>query len=282
MTGAYSPSGNTQIMRYFIYLSYCGLNYHGWQVQPNAISVQGELDHALSVLLREDIHTTGAGRTDAGVSARMMVAHFDTSAEFEPAQLVYKLNRFLSPDIAVQEVCKVAPTAHARFDALSRTYHYYIYKDKDPFRSAFAARFAYPLDFEKMNAAAQLLLDVRDFTSFSKTHTDVKTNICHVTHAEWLEVEEGLWRFEITADRFLRNMVRAVVGTLIEVGRGRMMLDGFRAVIDKKDRCAAADSVPGNALYLVDVKYPETIYTTMGECHGKGGEENIQQPQEED
>lgn len=269
-------------MRFFIRLSYCGLNYHGWQVQPNATSVQGELDHALSVLLREEIHTTGAGRTDAGVSARMMVAHFDTSAAFEPEQLAYKLNRFLPPDIAVQEVYKVASTAHARFDALSRTYHYYIYKEKDPFRSAFAARFSYPLDFEKMNAAARMLFDVRDFTSFSKTHTDVKTNICRVTAAQWREVEDGLWRFEITADRFLRNMVRAVVGTLVEVGRGRMSLEGFRAVIDKKDRCAAADSVPGNALYLVDIRYPETIYETMENDSKKGGEEDAPKLQEED
>lgn len=244
-------------MRYFAYFSYSGLHYHGWQIQPNANSVQEELNRALSTLLREPILTTGAGRTDAGVSARLMVAHFDTTAAFDPAQLAYKLNRLLPADIAVTRIRPVAPTAHARFDATSRTYHYFVYKAKDPFRSTFAARFDYPIDFQKMNAAAQILLDERDFTSFSKTHTDVKTNICHVTHARWEEVEPGLWRFEITADRFLRNMVRAVVGTLIDVGRGRLSVDDFRTVIHQKDRCAAAESVPANALFLVGITYPE-------------------------
>ncbi len=242
-------------MRYFITLSFDGTSYHGWQVQPNAQSVQGVLDHALATLLRHDVHTTGAGRTDAGVHARMMVAHFDSEANFDCAELVFRLNRLLPDSISVEGIVPVAPDAHARFDARARTYHYFLYQAKSPFHRHYAARFSFPLDFQKMNEAAALLLHVTDFTSFSKVHTDVKTNICHVTHARWEEVEPGLWRFEITADRFLRNMVRAIVGTLIDVGRGRLTIAQFEEVIRRKDRCAAADSVPANALFLVDIQY---------------------------
>lgn len=244
-------------MRYFLYFSYDGRRYHGWQVQPNAQTVQGVVDAALTTLLRQDIQTTGAGRTDTGVSARMMVAHFDTDVLFDPAALTRRLNALLPPDIAAQRLRRVSETAHARFDALARTYHYYIYKDKNPFRRAFAARVGYDLDLRAMNAAANTLLRVDDFTSFAKRHSDVRTHRCHVSHAMWEQVEPGLWRFEITADRFLRGMVRAIVGTLLDVGRGRLSADGFRAVIDSRDRCAAADAVPPNALSLVDIKYDE-------------------------
>ncbi len=243
-------------MRYFIQFSYDGRNYHGWQVQPNAHSVQAEINHALSTILREEILTTGAGRTDAGVSAKMMWAHFDCAGEIDSVQLSYKLNRFLPEDIAIQRIVLVADNAHARFDATARTYHYFIYQQKNPFYRDFAARFTSPLDFKLMNKAASLLLNVVDFTSFSKVNTDTKTNNCRVQKALWEQVGEDLWRFEITADRFLRNMVRAIVGTLIEVGRGRMTLTQFEEVIARKDRCAAADSVPGNALFLVDIQYP--------------------------
>ncbi len=243
-------------MRYFIQFSYDGRNYHGWQVQPNAHSVQAEINHALSTILRQEIITTGAGRTDAGVSAKMMWAHFDYTCEIDGVQLSYKLNRFLPEDIAIQRIVLVADDAHARFDATARTYHYFIYQDKNPFYRDFATRFNGPIDFDLMNKAASLLLNVIDFTSFSKVHTDTKTNNCRVQIAEWKQVDEDLWRFEITADRFLRNMVRAIVGTLIEVGRGRMTLSQFEEVIARKDRCAAADSVPGNALFLVDIQYP--------------------------
>lgn len=247
-------------MRYFIYLSYDGTAYHGWQIQPNANSVQAELNSALSTLLREEILTTGAGRTDAGVHARMMVAHFDTSTEIEKAEdglagLCYRLNRLLPPDISVEKIERVDSDAHARFDARTRTYHYYIYQGKNPFRRHYAANFSFPLDFVKMNKAAGRLLDVSDFTSFSKVHTDTKTNNCKVYKAEWKEVEPNLWRFEITADRFLRNMVRAIVGTLIDVGRGRISLQQFDDIILDKNRQSAADSVPANALFLVDIKY---------------------------
>lgn len=247
--------------RYFVFFSYDGTAYHGWQVQPNADSVQERLNKSLSTLLREPIETVGAGRTDAGVHAAAMAAHFDCKRILDGEWLTDKLNRILPQDIAVDRVVPVRPDAHARFDALLRTYHYFVYTRKQPFRRHFATRLHFTPDFELMNQAAERLLHVSDFTSFSKLHTDVKTNICHVTAAKWEEIEPGLWRFEITADRFLRNMVRAVVGTLLEVGRGRMTLQDFEGVVAQKNRCAAGDSVPGNALFLVDVVYPQAIFT---------------------
>lgn len=248
-------------MRYFIYLSYDGTAYHGWQVQPNAVSVQQKLNECLAKLLRgKNTDVTGAGRTDAGVHAHMMVAHFDIDEELDGAWLTDKLNRILPQDIAVSKVLRVNDQAHARFDAKARTYHYWIYTKKDPFNRQYATRITFPLDFNKMNEAAACLLTVSDFTSFSKLHTDVKTNICKVTHAEWTNVEGDVWQFEITADRFLRNMVRAVVGTLIEVGRGRLSLEDFKAVVAQKNRCAAGDSMPGNALSLVDIRYDNEVF----------------------
>lgn len=252
-------------MRYFIYLSFDGTAYHGWQVQPNAISVQQRLNEALTLLLRQPIEVTGAGRTDAGVHARCMVAHFDynpTEAlpEFEGKWLAFKLNRILPPDIAIQRVVRVKDSAHARFDAQIRTYHYWVYTQKNPFYRPYATRITFPLDFEKMNEAASYLMQVDDFTSFSKLHTDAKTNICKVTKAQWEMVDNDLWRFEISANRFLRNMVRAIVGTLIEVGRGRMTIDDFKKVISLKNRCAAGDSMPGNALALVDIEYSDDLF----------------------
>lgn len=247
-------------MRYFIFLSFDGTAYHGWQVQPNAVSVQQKLNEALSTLLRQSVEVTGAGRTDAGVHAHCMVAHFDTAEAVDGAWLTHKLNRLLPADISVSHIRQVRDEAHARFDAKARTYHYWVYTQKNPFRRQYATRITYPLDFEKMNEAAQYLLQVKDFTSFSKLHTDAKTNFCKVTKAEWTQVEPDLWRFEITADRFLRNMVRAVVGTLVEVGRGKLSLDEFQQVIARKDRCAAGDSMPGNALSLVRVVYDEELF----------------------
>lgn len=245
--------------RYFIYLSYDGTNYHGWQIQPNGISVQEVLMKALSTFLRKPVEVVGAGRTDAGVHARLMVAHFDFDAELDCATVVDKLNRLLPPDVAVHRVRRVKSDAHARFDATYRTYKYYITTCKDPFSRAFSWRIFQTLDFEKMNEAAQTLFDYIDFTSFSKLHTDVKTNNCHIQHAGWTQ-EGDIWVFTIRADRFLRNMVRAIVGTLLEVGRGRLTIDGFRNVIEAKDRCKAGTSVPGHALFLVDVTYPEELF----------------------
>ena len=242
-------------MRRFIQLSYDGAAYHGWQKQPNARSVQQTLQEALSMLLQTDIEVVGAGRTDAGVSARMMVAHFETSKACDNEQLVYKLNKLLPHDIAVQRIWEVPDEMHARFSATSRTYHYYIHTHKDPFVRQYSWLVTFPLDFARMNEAASRLSGFEDFTSFSKVNTDTKTNLCNVTEAHWTREGENTWRFTITANRFLRNMVRAIVGTLIEVGRGRMTVDEFCQVIEQRNRCSAGDSVPGHALFLVDVSY---------------------------
>lgn len=247
-------------MRYFIYLSYDGTNYHGWQIQPNGDSVQETLMKALATFLRQEVEVIGAGRTDAGVHARLMVAHFDFERELDGAQVTDKLNRLLPPDIAVYKVCRVKQDAHARFDATYRTYKYYVTTRKDPFSRNYAWRLFNSLDFEKMNEAARTLFDYTDFTSFSKLHTDVKTNNCKIMHAKWTQVGETEWVFTIQADRFLRNMVRAVVGTLVEVGRGKMTIGDFKKVIENKDRCKAGSSVPGHALFLVDVGYPEELF----------------------
>lgn len=263
-------------MRYFITFSYDGTNYHGWQKQPNGVSVQEVLEKALSTLLRQPIEVVGAGRTDAGVHASMMVAHFDHSVPtslgdapqaaptLDCGQLTYKLNKLLPPDVAVQSVQPVADDMHARFSARARTYYYYIRTRKDPYQRHYSWFVPFALDFDRMNEAAACLLDYRDFTSFSKVNTDTKTNLCTITKALWSPQPEalspgmdggGLWRFEITANRFLRNMVRAIVGTLVEVGRGRMSVDEFCRVIEQKNRCSAGESVPGNALFLVRVAY---------------------------
>lgn len=249
-------------MRYFINLSYDGHNYHGWQIQPGAISVQEVMCKALSTLLRSETEVVGAGRTDAGVNASMMIAHFDCDKKFSDNdedkdslfQLRYRLNKLLPPDIAIHDIYPVADDMHARFSATSRTYHYYILTEKSPFEP-YAYRYPQPLDFQLMNEACRVLFDYIDFTSFSKLHTDVKTNNCRIMHAEWHQVSPIKWEFTITADRFLRNMVRAIVGTLIDVGRGAITIDQFRAIIEKKDRCSAGTSVPGNALFLAEVTY---------------------------
>ena len=244
-------------MRYFITLSYDGTRYHGWQVQPNGTSVQEKLQWALSTILRQqDIQVTGAGRTDAGVHARMMVAHFDVETmNFELQDLTYKLNRLLPQDIAIQKIEPVSDEMHARFSATSRTYHYYIHTVKDPFLRAYSCELHYPLDFQRMNEAAAILMTYDDFGAFCKAHADVKTTLCHITVAQWHQTSTTSWYFEITANRFLRNMVRAVVGTLIDVGRGRLSLDDFRKVIEGKRRTEAGESMPANALFLEEVKY---------------------------
>jgi len=250
-------------MRYFITFSYDGSAYHGWQIQPNGISVQETLQKALSTLLRMNIDVVGAGRTDAGVHATMMVGHFDLlnceeeggTADLDCSQLVYKLNKILPPDIAVQKVEPVSDEMHARFSATSRTYHYFVHLQKNPFQRNYSWQLYGNIDFHLMNEAAKVLLEYRDFTSFSKVNTDTKTNDCTITEAHWDELEPGIWRFTITANRFLRNMVRAIVGTLIEVGRGKLSIEEFRSVIEQKNRCSAGESVPGNALFLVDIKY---------------------------
>lgn len=246
--------------RYFIYMGYDGTAYHGWQVQPNGISVQETLQKALSTLVRRRVEVVGAGRTDAGVHARLMVAHADLDEGTDIVRLADKLNRLLPPDVVVYRLRRVADDAHARFDALYRRYQYQIVVRKDPFSRRYAWRVFCPLDFARMNEAASVLSEYTDFTSFSKVHTDVKTNNCRIMHAGWEQSGSGEWVFTIQADRFLRNMVRAVVGTLVEVGRGRLTLEGFRRVIEAKDRCRAGSSVPACGLFLVDVGYPEALF----------------------
>ena len=242
--------------RYFVTFSYDGTRYHGWQIQPNGMSVQEKLQEALSTLLREPIVVTGAGRTDAGVHARMMVAHFDwEGAVIDGQQLAYKLNRLLPYDIAVSKVEPVSEEMHARFSAKSRMYRYYIHTVKDPFQRAYSCEIHYPLDFAKMNEAAQILTTYEDFGAFCKSGADVKTTFCDVTKAEWVQTSPTSWYFEIRANRFLRNMVRAVVGTLIEVGRGRLSIDDFKKVIEGKQRSDAGESMPGNALFLEVIVY---------------------------
>nr|WP_320060120.1 tRNA pseudouridine(38-40) synthase TruA [uncultured Bacteroides sp.] len=249
------------MQRYFIYLAYDGTNYHGWQIQPNGISVQECLEKALSVVLRKEMRVIGAGRTDAGVHASLMVAHFDFEGELIDVDfLTERLNRMLPPDISVFHVKRVRSDVHARFAARSRTYKYYVTTAKYAFNRQYHWRLYGELDFEKMNEAAATLFRYADFTSFSKVHTDVKTNLCQMMQAEWTQQDETTWVFTIRADRFLRNMVRAIVGTLIEVGRGKIDVEGFQKVIEQQDRNKAGSSAPGHALFLVDVEYPEDIF----------------------
>ncbi len=241
-------------MRYFIEFAYSGKNYFGYQVQPREITVQQVLEEALSTLLRDKIKTTGAGRTDTGVHARKMFAHFDTEAIL-PEDLDYKLNSFLPADIAIQRIFPVRADLHARFDATYRTYEYYIATRKNPFTQDSAWQlWRRPLSIEKMNEACKILFEYQDFTSFAKLHTDTKTNNCTIYKAFW-EQQGALLKLTISADRFLRNMVRAIVGTMVEIGNGKMQPEDLRAVIERKHRNAAGGSAPPQGLFLVDVGY---------------------------
>lgn len=242
-------------MRYAIFFAYDGTAYHGWQTQPDAITVQQRMEEALSLLLRTKISVVGAGRTDTGVHARQMACHFDTDTPLDCHQFARRLNAILPPDIAIYHIDEVSPQWHARFSATSRTYHYYVTTRKDPFNRPYALRLYFNLDVEKMNKAADLLLTHTDFGCFCKSHSDNKTNICHVTHARWHRQDNDTLCFVVTANRFLRNMVRAIVGTLIEVGKHRMTLDQFQAVLDSGRRTQAGESVPAHALFLEKVEY---------------------------
>lgn len=255
-------------MRYFLDIAYNGASFHGWQSQPNAVSVQSTIEEALSILLRNPVAITGAGRTDSGVHARLMYAHFDAQNPIEDKKrILLSLNRLTGKDILIRDIIPVADDAHARFDASSRTYKYFVGFHKNPFQYNSFWHSPSALDIEKMNEAAEILLEVEDFTSFAKLHSDAKTNICKVSEAIWQPVEtdrealnflgnlnEGIV-FTITADRFLRNMVRAVVGTLVDVGRNKITLEDVKNIIERKDRCAAGTSMPANALFLWDIKY---------------------------
>lgn len=243
--------------RYALELAYRGTNFHGWQIQPNASSVQEEIEKRLSQLMGNiPVSVVGCGRTDTGVHASYYVLHFDADKELDVKQLVYKLNKMLPDDISIFSAQQVTVDFHARFSALSRTYHYFIHQKKNPF-SLDSLHVVSELDFDAMNRAADYLLGKQDFTSFSKLHTDVKTNICTVSEAKWNQITEDTWRFEIKADRFLRNMVRAVVGTLLEVGYGNLPESELLSIIESKDRGKAKLSVPAHGLFLVDIRYPD-------------------------
>lgn len=246
-------------MRYFIQFSYNGKAYHGWQNQPNAITVQQVLEDSMTTLLRQKVALAGAGRTDAGVHAKQMYAHFELPEIANESSLVYKLNGLLPDDIAVQQIFKVTKNAHARFDATARTYEYWVTQEKNPFYTDAAHYVKHPLDIEQMNAAAALLLTYEDFECFSKSNTDVYTYLCDIKVAEWTKIDDR-FVFTIQADRFLRNMVRAIVGTLLDVGTGKSTLDDVKAIINSKDRSKAGTSVPAKALYLTKICYPNTIH----------------------
>ena len=252
-------------MRYFIYLSYDGAAYCGWQRQPDAPSVQQALEKALSTLLREDILITGAGRTDTGVNASYYVAHFDCQKQIEDCEKVcYKLNLILPQDIAVSQIRRVRDDIHARFDAKQREYTYIIAQHKNPFRRYSAWQYYVALDFDKMNLAAEKLLQYEDFTSFAKLNSNNKTNICHVTKAEWSRdpKDESVLVFTIRADRFLRNMIRAIVGTLVDVGHGRYTVEEFEEIIRSKNLSKSSAGAPAQGLFLSDVTYDENIFVT--------------------
>ncbi|HOK25021.1 MAG TPA: tRNA pseudouridine(38-40) synthase TruA [Bacteroidales bacterium] len=248
--------------RYFVFLSFKGTKYFGWQIQPNSITVQKVVDEALSTILREKISTIGAGRTDSGVHAKFFCAHFDSIYnDLETRKnLLTRLNRFLPVDIAVQRIKKVRNDAHARYSAVSRTYKYYITKNKDPFSEDTSWFVPYHLDLDCMNKACLILTKHSDFTSFSKLHSNAKTNICNIHYAKW-EDEDNLLIFTIKADRFLRNMVRAIVGTMVELGRKKINLDDFEKIINARDRCKAGKSVPAKGLFLEDIEYPGDIFS---------------------
>lgn len=252
-------------MRYFIYLSYDGAAYCGWQRQPDAPSVQQALEKALSTLLREDILITGAGRTDTGVNASYYVAHFDCQKQIDDCEKVcYKLNLILPQDIAVSQIRRVRDDIHARFDAKQREYTYIIAQHKNPFRRYSAWQYYVALDFDKMNLAAEKLLQYEDFTSFAKLNSNNKTNICHVTKAEWSRdpKDESVLVFTIRADRFLRNMIRAIVGTLVDVGRGRYTVEEFEEIIRSKNLSKSSAGAPAQGLFLSDITYDENIFVT--------------------
>lgn len=247
--------------RYFIHLAYKGTAYHGWQIQPNGLGVQQVLNEALSTILRHPVMVLGAGRTDAGVHARQFYAHVDLTHNFSPNecdQLVFSLNSILPLDIAVYEVFQVQPDLHARFSAASRTYEYLICRHKDPFMIHRAWFNTQQLDIDLLNQGAALLMEYNDFACFSKSKTQVKTTYCQITHATW-ESKDHILKFTITADRFLRNMVRAIVGTLTELGRGKITMDDLRIIIESGDRRMAGFSVPAEGLYLTRISYPENF-----------------------
>ena len=247
-------------MRYFIYFSFNGKHYHGWQKQKNSLTVQEKIEESLSVLLKDKILVTGAGRTDAGVHAKQMVAHFDFNEHFENSnKLVFKLNQFLSNDISVKSLKSVKNNAHARFDAISRTYEYHISRDKDVFSEEYSYHLNYSLNKKKINKAIKIIINNKDFKCFTKSKTNVTNYICNIIDSKWMEFDKK-YVFKITANRFLRNMVRSIVGTLIDVGLEKTSIDDFIEIIMSKNRSMAGYSVPAKGLFLTKISYPEEIF----------------------
>ena len=247
-------------MRFFLEFSYSGTNYHGWQRQPNAISIQEVIEDSLKTILRDSVSVTAAGRTDTGVHARQMFAHFDSKINQERIlNLVYELNQFLPYDIVIKSIRPVKRKAHARFDAISRTYEYHISKNKNAFENDLHYFFKKSLDLGLMNEASKIILNHQDFKCFSKSNSDVKTYICNITEAYWKNSRQG-YIFKISSNRFLRNMVRAIVGTLLEIGLKKNTLENLEYIIDSKDRSLAGYSVPAKGLFLTEVVYPKSIF----------------------
>ena len=246
-------------MRYFINLAYKGTNYHGWQIQPNAITVQEVLQKALSTLLKNNTEIIGAGRTDTGVHASYFMAHFDTSKAIDTLAICYGMNKIIPNDIVIYSIFEVTTDIHSRFSALSRTYTYHISQAKDPFSIETTTFIWKSLNIAEMNKACAILLEYKDFTSFSKLHTDTATNNCHIMEAQWNRPETNKLVFTIKADRFLRNMVRAIVGTMLEIGQNKLTLLEFRNIIEAKNRSRAGMSVPPEGLFLSDIEYPIKI-----------------------
>lgn len=242
-------------MRYFLELGYKGTAYHGWQIQNNAVSVQEIVNNGLSLILRQAISTIGSGRTDTGVHARQQFVHFDFPGELDTDQIIYKLNGIFPVDVVAYSLHRVNDEGHARFDAISRSYEYKIHKKRDPFLHNLSYLFPQPLQVQKMNNAAGLLLKHEDFESFSKVKTDANSFLCNITHAQWVEEGNNI-SFFISANRFLRGMVRAIVGTLLDVGTGKITVQEFEEIINKKNRSEAGRSVPPGGLYLTKVEYP--------------------------
>ncbi len=251
-------------MRYFIHLAYNGTNYCGWQTQPDLPTVQYTLEQALGTLLRQPVAVVGCGRTDTGVHASDFYAHFNydetapSATPLDTLQFTFKLNTFMPTDLAILEIFPVRDNAHARFDAIARTYQYHVSDQRLPFCQGLYSRIYFHPDLDMMNRGAEILMEYEDFTSFAKLHTQVKTNICHLSHARWKQ-EGDQWVFTIRSNRFLRNMVRSVTGTLLDVGRGKLTLDGLREIIESKNRCAAGVSMPPQGLFLTRVEYPDDL-----------------------
>lgn len=246
-------------MRFLLQLSYNGTSFHGWQRQNNAPSIQQEIEEKLTTIFQQNTAIVGCGRTDTGVHASQYFAHFETEIEFDTSTLLHKLNSMLPQGVAAQGVSAITNNGHARFSATKRSYEYHITKVKNPFAADLAYKCNLQLDLNRMNKACAMMLGEKDFGCFCKANADNHTNICNVSEAKWIETDT-MFIFSISANRFLRNMVRAIVGTMLEIGQKKMSLEGFQTVLDSKDRTFAGPSVPPHGLYLTVVDYPSEIF----------------------